>query len=236
MRTEKTGERHTTARSSLRAAGRARTALGAPGDVAAELARQIETLLRAGYPELAGLSEGAFLDLVAPLEQAVDGLAVGPDAATPFLLVVDAGLAPPGPAMERVELGVRSGFTEMDARELERFVPIDRVEVPRGAVYLITDVDTGAATLGVTPDDALDSIAGAGRSPLTIPEGIALLTHHPDVLRTRNAFSLLGSRCGDRRVTAMWISGGRPRLGWCWAGAPHSWLGCASCSARLGGG
>jgi hypothetical protein len=55
------------------------------------------------------------------------------------------------------------------------------------------------------------------------------------VLKTANAFSLLGSRRGDRRVPALWLSGGRPRLGWCWAGAPHFWLGSASCAERLPG-
>jgi hypothetical protein len=39
---------------------------------------------------------------------------------------------------------------------------------------------------------------------------------------------------GDRRVPALWISGGAPKLGWCWAGNPHTWLGSASCATRLG--
>jgi Family of unknown function (DUF5701) len=86
----------------------------------------------------------------------------------------------------------------------------------------------------VTPDDALPRIAAAGRSPLTIEEGIAVLTHHPGILRSRNAFSLPGSRRGDKRVPALWTSKGRPRLGWCWAGNPHTWLGSASCGSRLG--
>ena len=70
--------------------------------------------------------------------------------------------------------------------------------------------------------------------PLTIDEGIAILTHHPDFLQKNNCFSLLASRCGDQRVPAMWISGGAPRLGWCWAGNPHTWLGSASCRSRIG--
>ena len=65
-------------------------------------------------------------------------------------------------------------------------------------------------------------------------EGVALVTHHPEILRNSNCFSLLGSRRGDRRVTALWISKGKPRLGWCWAGNPHTWLGSASCGSRVG--
>ena len=34
-------------------------------------------------------------------------------------------------------------------------------------------------------------------------EGVALVTHHPEILRNSNCFSLLGSRRGDRRVTAL---------------------------------
>jgi uncharacterized protein DUF5701 len=53
------------------------------------------------------------------------------------------------------------------------------------------------------------------------------------VLRSRNCFSLLGSRAGDKRVPALWVSSRRPRLGWCYQGAPHTWLGTASCAGRL---
>jgi len=86
----------------------------------------------------------------------------------------------------------------------------------------------------VPPDDAMPKILAANRSPLTVDEGIALVTQHPEVLLTGSRFSMLGSRCGDRRVTAIWVSQNRPRLGWCWAGAPHTWLGSASCGGRVG--
>ena len=33
-------------------------------------------------------------------------------------------------------------------------------------------------------------------------------------------------------VPAIWISNRAPKLGWCWAGNPHTWLGSASCSDR----
>ena len=44
---------------------------------------------------------------------------------------------------------------------------------------------------------------------------------------------LSGSRRGDRRVPAMWISAKAPKLGWCWDGNPHDWLGVASAGSRL---
>jgi hypothetical protein len=123
-------------------------------------------------------------------------------------------------------------FTTMEPDDLARFGPVDGVDIPGGA-YVLEGVETGAEYLNVTPDDALPRILAAGRSPLTIEEGLALLDHDPELLRTHNAFSLLASRCGDRRVPALWTSKGRPRLGWCWAGNPHTWLGSASCARRV---
>ncbi|WP_407937642.1 DUF5701 family protein [Mycobacteroides franklinii] len=35
------------------------------------------------------------------------------------------------------------------------------------------------------------------------------------------------------RVPAIWISDGRPKLGWCWDRNPHTWLGMASCRGRV---
>jgi Family of unknown function (DUF5701) len=132
----------------------------------------------------------------------------------------------------RVEPGNvrRDVFTTMEADDIARFAPT--VELPPGP-YVLEDVDTGGAYLDVTPDDALPRILAAGRSPLTVEEGLALLERDPDLLRTHNAFSLLASRCGDRRVPALWTSKGRSRLGWCWAGNPHTWLGSASCGRRV---
>jgi hypothetical protein len=135
-------------------------------------------------------------------------------------------------AIAAAVLGAKQGFTTMEPDDLASFAPIDGVDIPDGR-YVLEDVDTGRDTLNVTPDDALPRIAAEGRSPLTVDEGLALVAQFPELLRTHNAFSLLGSRCGDRRVTAIWVSKGAPRLGWCWAGNPHTWLGSASCARRV---
>jgi hypothetical protein len=82
--------------------------------------------------------------------------------------------------------------TTIEPDDFARFRPIEAIDVPSGP-YLVIDVDLGRETLNVTPDDALERILAEGRSPLTIEEGLALLDQHPEVLRTQNAFSLLGS-------------------------------------------
>ena len=111
--------------------------------------------------------------------------------------------------------------------------PLPELDVPR-APYLLLDVDTGPDTLGQTPAEVLPQLVARGRTPLTIAEGLALLVTDHGVLRSRNCFSLLGSRCGDKRVPALWTSARRPRLGWCYQGAPHTWLGSVSSAGRLG--
>jgi hypothetical protein len=78
----------------------------------------------------------------------------------------------------------------------------------------------------------MDTLATGGRSPLTIEEEIALITHSPEVLVKNKCFSLGGSRSGDRRVPAIWINRHAPKLGWCWEANPHTWLGMASAGCR----
>ena len=50
-----------------------------------------------------------------------------------------------------------------------------RLGVPVPA-YLLVGVDRGEEFCGVPPEDALPVIRGRGRTPLTIDEGIALVT------------------------------------------------------------
>ena len=116
--------------------------------------------------------------------------------------------------------------------DLEASVPIEAVELPDAPAYFAIDIDLGAGSRNVRPEDALRDILEAGRSPLTIDEGIALVLQQPEVIATNWGFSMAGSRRGDQRVPAFWISEGRPKLGWCWDRNPHTWLGTASCARR----
>ena len=204
-----------------------------------EFDRQITNLMDKGYPALAGMSATRFRAKLDRLSDRLADVAPSRTNAIPFVVVVTGDLVPVIPAIQAWRTNDKPGFTTMEADEIKRFGPIDIVEIPNAVAYLATDIETGADTLNITPDDALPLIRKRRRSPLTVDEGVAVLTHHPDVLVTHNAFSLLGSRCGDRRVTAIWSSekgdqrGRQPRLGWCFAGAPHTWLGSASLLARL---
>jgi hypothetical protein len=122
---------------------------------------------------------------------------------------------------------------QLQPEELALFVPIAAVSLPETPAYLVVDVELGAASRNVRPEDALREILAAGRSPLTLDEGIALMLQQPTVIARNWGFSLAGSRRGDQRVPALWISQGRPKLGWCWDRNPHTWLGTASCAGRI---
>jgi hypothetical protein len=123
------------------------------------------------------------------------------------------------------------------ARGLSDYHPVEGCEPP-GAAYLLVDVERGEEFCNVRPEDATAVIRGRGRTPLTIEEGIALATQAPQVLERNKCFMLAGSRrtglAGDRRVPALWISERAPKLGWCWDGNPHTWLGTASAGRRIG--
>jgi hypothetical protein len=201
-----------------------------PTEAELEFDRQIDALVTAGLPEALDLAADCFRAAVEPLRDVLphaepDGVSI------PFVVVVPH--LPVVRALEAVHAVGGPGFTTMDDDDLARFQPLPELDVPAGP-YLLRDIDPGRDTLNIPPVEVLPRLRAAGRSPLTIAEGLAVLVSDPGVLRSRNCFSLLGSRADDKRVPALWVSGRRPRLGWCYQGAPHTWLGSASCAGRQG--
>ena len=212
-----------------------------------ELDRQGELLLKRGVPGLLGLPEEVLTDAVEALRPALRAT-VADDAGSarshsrvPFVLVLSGGVdADMAAAAQQVPLlrlagGSTPGVVDRNHGEqgLAPYRPIEEVGAPPAPVYALLDVDRGEEFRGVPPQDALPVIRGRGRTPLTIPEGIALVMTHPEVLERNACFMLSGSRRGDRRVPALWISDKAPKLGWCWDGNPHTWLGVASTGARI---
>jgi len=202
-----------------------------PTEAELEFDRQVDALTLAGLPAHLDLHDACFRAFLEPLRDLLPPAGVQAADRIPFVVVV------PDVGVRDVLAGVHTvggtGFTTMDDEDVARFHPLPELDVPR-APYLLLDVDTGDDTRGQTPAEVLPQLVARGRSPLTIAEGLAVLVSEPGVLTARNAFSLLGSRAGDKRVPALWTSDRRPRLGWCYQGAPHTWLGSASCAGRLG--
>jgi hypothetical protein len=206
------------------------------------LDRQVETLLRLGYPALAGISEAGLAALVEPLRAVADTLsdlpATGEPGRVPLVLVLTREVVDPErtvPLLRLAPSGTAPGILDRNHGDagLAPYRPVPEVRLPHAAAYLLLDVDRGEEFRGVPPEEALPVVLGRGRSPLTIEEGVAVVTHAPHLLEKNRCFMLSGSRRGDRRVPAMWISAKAPKLGWCWDGNPHDWLGVASAGARV---
>ena len=205
-----------------------------------EFERQIGNLLRKDYPRAAGMSAEEFCHHISPLSEKAENL-VAPDVdlekgVLPFVIVIKGELVSAERAMALAEKDGRNGVTVLRPRTSADFSTISEVSIPGGPAYILGDIDRGKAYINIPPREALRLIRNAGRSPLTIHEGIAVVTHFPEFLMRNNCFSLPASRTGkDQRVPAIWINAkNEPNLGWCWDGTPHTWLGSASASLRVG--
>ena len=142
----------------------------------------------------------------------------------------------------------KSGFVVDDMADVDQFTPIDTSAPPAPPLYLVHDINRGDEMAGWSPDEALPTITAAGRTPLTLVEGIHWLLQQPEALARNHCFMTIGSRLRrpdgtlDPRTPALWISNGTgrdggsrrhaPKVGWCWAGNRHTWLGFASAVRR----
>jgi hypothetical protein len=170
-----------------------------------------------------------------------------PDSAD-SLLVVHPELAPASGLVPLLRVNGKPGFVVTDMYDVDEFTPIPSVELPDAPLYLIRDLDRGDAMANWSPDEALPAIADARRTPLTLTEGLHWLLQRPDALARGRCFMTIGSRRHkpdgslDARTPAVWISNGTgrdgpanrnaPKVGWCWSGNRHTWLGFASASGR----
>lgn len=92
------------------------------------------------------------------------------------------------------------------------------------------------------------ALAARGRTPFLLTEGLAWVLQSPGVLERNHCFMTAGSRRRrprgfDARTPAIWIANGTgrdgaerrgaPKVGWCWWGNRHTWLGFASAAGRV---
>jgi hypothetical protein len=200
------------------------------------LPEQAERLIGLGVHELGGLTARELRAAAAEAPDAGPLLAIHPHRAPVSALV---------PFLER---GGKRGFIVEDMLDADDFAPIEQVAIPCGPVYLVDGLDRGDQMANWSPAEALPAILAAHHTPLTLSEGIHWLLHQPDALERGRCFMTIGSRLRkpdgslDARTPALWISNGTgrdgrdnrhaPKLGWCWAGNRHTWLGFASATKR----
>ena len=211
--------------------------MSSSASVLPRLGQQVERLIALGVHEIGGLSarelRAAVLD-----RDGVDGL-----------LVLHPEWAPASSLAPLLEHDGKRGFVVADMTDVDGFSPIASVTLPTGPVYRVDGADRGDEWANWSPTDALPAIHAAGRTPLTLHEGIGWLLQRPDVLERGRGFMTVGSRRRrpdgslDPRTPAVWISNGTgrdgparrnaPKVGWCWAGNRHTWLGFASALRRV---
>ncbi|WP_336050497.1 DUF5701 family protein [Streptomyces sp. CA2R101] len=206
------------------------------------LSAQAERLIELGVHELAGLS---IADLRA-FTQAAECRASDGDA----LLAVHPDQAPASALAPLLRRDGKPGFVVSDMPDVDLFAPLDTIALPDAPLYLLTGLDRGDQMANWSPDEALPALTAKARTPLLLTEGIHWVLQQPAVLERNHCFMTIGSRLRkangalDSRTPAIWISNGTgrdgrerrnaPKVGWCWAGNRHTWLGFASAAGRRG--
>jgi hypothetical protein len=203
------------------------------------LSAQAERLVELGVQEIAGLPAAEIRAFAAAAEALAGGdgalLAVHPDRAPASALA---------PLLRRDD---KPGFVVTDMPDVDRFAPCS-VELPDAPLYLVTGVDRGDHMANWSPEEALPALTEGDRTPLLLTEGIHWVLQQPAVLERNHCFMTIGSRLRkangtlDARTPAIWISNGTgrdgrerrnaPKVGWCWWGNRHTWLGFASATGR----
>ena len=199
-------------------------------------ATQADRLIALGVHSIGGWSPAEIRDLAA----------AGADDA---LLVLDPARVPASVLAPLLRRDDKPGFVVVDMTDVDSFRPIESVTVPAGPGYLVAGIERGDDMANWSPDEALPAMLAAGRTPLTLLEGIYWVLQQPAVLERNHCFMTIGSRLRkpngrwDARTPAIWISNGTgrdgraargaPKVGWCWAGNRHSWLGFASVTSRV---
>lgn len=198
--------------------------------------QQVERLIEAGVPAAAGMADADVAALATDLPHEAGAV-----------VAVHPGFVDPARLAALLRRGGRPGFVVEDMTDVADFAAIGAVEVPDRPLYLLRDPARGDELRNISPDDALPALLAAGRSPLTLNEGISWVLQDPDVLAPGACFMTIGSRRAkgarlDPRTPALWISSGTgrdgpqrrgaPKVGWCRAGNRHTRMGHASAAGR----
>ncbi|MGW7242681.1 DUF5701 family protein [Streptomyces sp. NPDC054804] len=200
------------------------------------LRTQADRLIASGVHEIAGLSAAEV--------RAAAATPAGPGA----LLAVHPEHAPASVLAPLLRHDGRPGFVVTDMTDADLFAPLDTIALPDAPLYVLTGLDRGDRMANWSPDEALPALTAQDRTPLLLSEGLHWVLQQPAALERNHCFMTIGSRLRkangalDARTPAIWISNGTgrdgrerrnaPKVGWCWAGNRHTWLGFASAAGR----
>lgn len=120
----------------------------------------------------------------------------------------------------------KQGYTYLDP------IQITDIEKVPSRLYYMFDIEDGTAMLGKKSEDADKLIVKQGRL-LAVTAEVLSIGIHTDVL-SRHFVDAVGSRYGSDRSPGLYLSGGRPGLGWNDLDDANDRWGAASCGSRLG--
>jgi hypothetical protein len=148
--------------------------------------QQLKTIIEKKFHVPTGLSESDFINRhIMPLKQLLveNGKHTkSVESRIPILVVVPHTIVPLSYQLERIRESV-------DDIQLEHVIKPEWFENAKGVStpdkpYFLVDVETGYAMKNITPKKCVQSFRDEGRFALTVDEGIALISHFPEVLES----------------------------------------------------
>ena len=148
--------------------------------------KQVKTIIERKFHIAANLSETDFInDYLMPLKQLLVKLKVDTELKEnriPILVVVPNTIVPLSYQLKTIRESINDTKLEYIMKP-EWFENAKGVSTP-DQPYLLIDVETGYAMKNITPKKSVKLFNGEGRFALTIDEGIALITHFPEILES----------------------------------------------------
>ena len=183
---------------------------------------QVKTLIDKGYPEAAGIYKDWFLEeYVNPLRYKFE---------TGDIIVIPERIVSIHKQMSLVKPKNKTGHNTT-CLNLDVLRQADGVKTPN-VPYLIRDVENGVVTKNVALSNCVKLFKKQGRFGLVPEEGIAIVTHKPEMLNNGCTY-LLGSRFDSGRVLSLCLNDGWPELSYVWTDSSNSGWGSASCGSRI---
>jgi hypothetical protein len=146
--------------------------------------KQLSRIIERKVHKIANLSKNDFINhYIMPLKElTVECQAEIRENRIPFLIVVPHNIVP-------LSYQIDSIREITDEKPLEYIIKPEWFENAKGVStpdkpYLLLDVETGYAMKNITPKKSVETFNSQGRFALTIDEGLALITHFPEVLES----------------------------------------------------
>ena len=192
--------------------------------------QQIKKLLGKGYPGIIGIKVDSFLHYINALRDELNEVGEIEENHIPFLIVIPACFVSIPTQWSLVKIDNKAGCTHINPGSFRNTDGIETPSVP----YLVFDIECipASAEKPFCSDERIKEFGLDGRRGLTVEEGIALITQHPEMLMLKDYNTELpGSRCGIGHVPGFSLTHNGPELVKVRSDVPSRFWGSASCRA-----